>query len=82
MIELASFDTRDGLYDCAWSEDNEFIIAGCSGDGSVKIWDCSTGGPPRDTRYPIRSYGEHRSEVYSIDWNPVNKKTFITGYAI
>lgn len=34
--EWRSFDTVDGLYDCAWSEENENILASASGDGSIK----------------------------------------------
>jgi hypothetical protein len=37
ITELMSFDTRDGVYDCAWSECNENHLISGSGDGSVKM---------------------------------------------
>ncbi|KAJ7566951.1 hypothetical protein O6H91_02G125000 [Diphasiastrum complanatum] len=36
IVEVASFDTADGLYDCTWSEENENLLVSASGDGSVK----------------------------------------------
>ena len=38
-----------------------------SGDGSVKLWDVLSPGRP------IKNYHEHEHEVYSVDWNLVNK---------
>lgn len=29
----------DGLYDCAWSEDNDRHLASVSGDGTIQLWD-------------------------------------------
>ena len=57
--EVAGFDTVDGLYDCAWSETNENILASACGDGSIKIWD--TAAPPQAN--PLRSLQEHGREV-------------------
>ena len=37
MREVCSFDTRDGVYDCTWSECNENHLVTASGDGSVKM---------------------------------------------
>ncbi len=31
MFEIRSFDTKDGLYDCSWSEDNENHLVASSG---------------------------------------------------
>merc|ERR1711879_380670 len=31
--------TKDGVYDCAWSEANEHVIATAQGDGTVKLFD-------------------------------------------
>ena len=66
--ELFSYDTRDGVYDCSWSECNENHLVSASGDGSVKLWDLKQG-----ARNPIRSFEEHKAEVYSVDWNLVEK---------
>lgn len=37
LVEVRVFDTADGLYDCAWSEENENILVSASGDGSIKV---------------------------------------------
>jgi len=71
VVEINQFDTRDGLYDCSWSEENENHIAAASGDGSIKLWDVAA-----PHRQPIKSYQEHTSEVYSVDWNLLHKRTF------
>jgi len=61
LREVAVFDTTDGLYDCAWSEDNENILVSASGDGSIKVWDLHA--PP--TANPLRSFEEHSREVHN-----------------
>ena len=38
-----------------------------SGDGSVKLWDIHSPGNP------LRSFEEHTHEIYSVDWNLVQK---------
>lgn len=55
--------TRDGVYDVAWSEENEHVIASAHGDGSVKLYDM------KNPQGPIASYEEHGAEVYGVDWN-------------
>jgi len=72
---LNVFDTQDGLYDCAWSEQNERHLVSASGDGSLKLWDITAHHHSR----PLISYEEHRQEVYSVDWNLVRKDTFLSG---
>eukprot|EP00878_Enallax_costatus_P020020 GHUV01021148.1.p1 GENE.GHUV01021148.1~~GHUV01021148.1.p1 ORF type:complete len:123 (+),score=33.70 GHUV01021148.1:193-561(+) len=62
LIETAAFDTADGLYDCAWSEENENIVLAASGDGSVKVYDLAA--PPMAN--PLRVFKEHRHEVSSL----------------
>ena len=32
------FCTKDGIYDCAWSESNENHLASACGDGTIKLW--------------------------------------------
>lgn len=63
---VAVLETKDGCYDCSWSESNEAHLAYGCGDGSVNIWDIST-------NKVFRSYMEHTAEVYAVDWNLVNK---------
>jgi peroxin-7 len=53
------FDTADGLYDCAWSEENENVVLAASGDGSVKVYDLAA--PPMAN--PLRVFREHKHEV-------------------
>jgi hypothetical protein len=59
LVETAVFDTADGLYDCAWSEENENVVLAASGDGSVKVYDLAA--PPMAN--PLRVYREHKHEV-------------------
>jgi peroxin-7 len=66
--EVASWYSRDALYDCAWSEENENHLVSSSGDGSIKLWDT------RNQGQPVRSWQEHEAEVHSIDWN-INVRT-------
>ena len=37
LEEINAFDTRDGLYDCCWSECHPDVLVAASGDGSVKV---------------------------------------------
>jgi peroxin-7 len=60
LVEVAAFDTADGLYDCAWSEENEAILVAACGDGSIKVYDLAA--PPHAN--PLRSYQEHKHEVW------------------
>ena len=72
LREWRVFDTVDGLYDCAWSEENENILVSASGDGSVKAWDINS------TMNPLRSFEEHTHEVYSLSWNTIRKDCFLS----
>lgn len=60
MRIIGQFDTKDGLYDCSWSETHDRLIIAGSGDGSVKMWDISMPGRP------ARSWEEHSKEVAII----------------
>jgi peroxin-7 len=33
------YDTQDGLFDLAWSENHENQLVTSGGDGSIKLWD-------------------------------------------
>ena len=72
MKEFRSFDTVDGLYDCAWSEENENILVSASGDGSIKVWDV------HGHSNPLRSFEEHTHEVYGLSWNTIRKDRFLS----
>lgn len=58
-MEVAAYDTADGLYDCAWSEENDNVLIAACGDGSAKVYDVAR--PPQAN--PLRSFHEHRHEV-------------------
>lgn len=66
--------TQDGVYDCAWSEGNEHVIATAQGDGSVKLFDWT------QPQGPILSLHEHGAEVYGVDWN-LNDKNLVSSAA-
>ncbi|KAI8052491.1 WD40-repeat-containing domain protein [Syncephalis plumigaleata] len=57
------YDTQDGLYDLAWSEQHENQLVTGSGDGSIKLWDITL------SEFP---------EVYSVNWNLIRKDTFLS----
>mmetsp|Transcript_54731 Transcript_54731/g.159012 ORF Transcript_54731/g.159012 Transcript_54731/m.159012 type:complete len:332 (-) Transcript_54731:10-1005(-) len=71
---VADWLTKDGVYDCAWSEANEHVIATAQGDGSVKLFDWS------QPHGPIMSLEAHTAEVYGVDWN-LNTKHLISSAA-
>ena len=72
MEEIASLAAPDGVYDCAWSERVPTLLATCSGDGSVLLWDYA-----RDC--VLREFREHSAEVYSVHWNQVTKEHMLSG---
>lgn len=66
-VPVCDWITKDGVYDCSWSEENEHVIATAQGDGSVKLFDWTK------PQGPIMSLEEHTAEVYSVDWNMTSK---------
>mmetsp|Transcript_45098 Transcript_45098/g.134644 ORF Transcript_45098/g.134644 Transcript_45098/m.134644 type:complete len:316 (-) Transcript_45098:2-949(-) len=74
IVEVAAFDTLDGLYDCVWSEDNENILLAASGDGSVKVYDL--GVPPMAN--PLRQFQEHKHECCSLSANMHKRDLFLS----
>jgi peroxin-7 len=74
LVEEARFETADGIFDCAWSEESENVLVSASGDGSAKLWDVSR--PPFQN--PLRSFNEHEAEIYTVSWNPTRKDVFLT----
>ncbi|KAI9218499.1 WD40-repeat-containing domain protein [Blastocladiella britannica] len=67
------FDTQDGLYDVAWSEQHERQLVTASGDGSLKLWDSALRDP-----HPVMHWQEHGREVFSVSWNMVTKDSFVS----
>ncbi|KAG2487673.1 hypothetical protein HYH03_013674 [Edaphochlamys debaryana] len=74
IVEVAQYDTMDGLYDCAWSEANENILVASSGDGSVKVYDVAL--PPAAN--PVRGFKEHSHECCSLAWNTSKRELFLS----
>ncbi|KAK6465374.1 WD40-repeat-containing domain protein [Scheffersomyces coipomensis] len=70
--EQISWETQDGLFDVAWSEVHENQLTVASGDGSIKLFDLTVG------QFPIMNWKEHSREVFSINWNLVDKSNFIS----
>ena len=64
------FDTQDSLFDISWSEAHENQAVVASGDGSIKLFDIGL------DNFPVRSWQEHKREVFSVHWNLVSKDTF------
>ncbi|GHP07320.1 peroxisomal targeting signal 2 receptor [Pycnococcus provasolii] len=73
-VDVAAFDTADGIYDCAWSEENEHVLISACGDGSVKVWNVAA--PPHAN--PLRSFEGHRHEVHAVSWNLVSRDCFVS----
>lgn len=69
-IPVGDWLTKDGVYDCSWSEANEHVIATAHGDGTVKLYDRTR------PQGPILSLEEHTAEVYGVDWN-MNAKNLV-----
>ncbi|GBF98868.1 hypothetical protein Rsub_11472 [Raphidocelis subcapitata] len=74
LVEVAAFDTADGLYDVAWSEENESLLVAACGDGSLKLYDLAA---PAGAN-PLRSLQEHRKECSSVSWNLRRRDLFVS----
>mmetsp|Transcript_2945 Transcript_2945/g.8296 ORF Transcript_2945/g.8296 Transcript_2945/m.8296 type:complete len:329 (+) Transcript_2945:80-1066(+) len=70
-VPVCDWLTQDGVYDCAWSEANEHVIATGQGDGTVKLFDWT------QPQGPIMSLEGHTAEVYGVDWN-LNTKSLVS----
>merc|ERR1719284_775587 len=70
-MPVCEWPTKDGVYDTAWSEDNEHVIATAQGDGTLKLFDWT------QPQGPIMSLEEHSAEVYGVDWN-MNARNLIS----
>ncbi|RLN98865.1 hypothetical protein BBJ28_00008025 [Nothophytophthora sp. Chile5] len=71
LAPVRAFDTPEGVYDCAWSENHgQQLVSSCA-NGSLKLWHLQT----RD-QFPIQNYHEHKQEVSGVNWNLVAKDSF------
>lgn len=67
-----SWETQDGLFDVAWSEIHENQVATALGDGLIKLFDITVG------QFPVMNWKEHTREVFSVNWNLVDKTNFVS----
>lgn len=67
-----AWDTQDGVFDLAWSEIHENQVIGATGDGSIKLFDLTV------PSFPVMNFKEHSKEVFSVNWNLVDKTNFVS----
>lgn len=91
LSHVASLDTKDSMFACAWSEEVDSQLVFGLGDGSVTLWDYKTdpaGGAQDAGRWGseaasggriLQNFQPHTAEVYSIDWLTEDKSSFVTG---
>lgn len=72
IVDQISWETQDGLFDVAWSESHENQLACANGDGLIKLFDMAV------PQFPVMNFKEHTREVFSVNWNMVDKSTFVS----
>ncbi|AET39314.1 Pex7p Ecym_4249 [Eremothecium cymbalariae DBVPG len=72
IVESNSFLTKDGLFDVAWNELHENQVLAAQGDGSLRLFDINL------QKYPVAIFQEHEREVFSCNWNLIDKQTFLS----
>ena len=59
------------VLDLAWNPFNDQIIASCSEDGSIKIWEIPEGGLSENLTMPLLTFDYHQKRCISVQWHPV-----------
>lgn len=72
-VQVRAFDTAEGVYDCAWSENHAQQLVSSCANGALKLWHLQT----RD-QFPVQSFHEHQQEVSGVNWNLVAKDSFVS----
>uniref|UniRef100_A0A8C1BK28 Coronin n=2 Tax=Cyprinus carpio TaxID=7962 RepID=A0A8C1BK28_CYPCA len=72
---------RGNVLDIKWNPFNDFCIASCSEDTTVKIWDIPEHGVLKNITVPRKELQGHSRRVGLIEWHPTaNNIIFSTGY--
>ncbi|XP_036407052.1 coronin-2A-like isoform X2 [Megalops cyprinoides] len=72
---------RGNVLDIKWNPFNDFCIASCSEDTTVKIWDIPKHGVLRDMTVPRKELQGHSRRVGLIEWHPTASNVlFSTAY--
>lgn len=73
LNQVSRYRTPDCVFDLAWSEKHQDILAAACGDGSVLLYNIN-----QPNEQPISIWKEHTREVFGIDWSNLQKDTFAT----
>ncbi|XP_026878557.2 coronin-2A isoform X1 [Electrophorus electricus] len=72
---------RGNVLDIKWNPFNDFCIASCSEDATVKIWDIPKHGVLKNITVPWKELQGHSRRVGLIEWHPTASNVlFSTGY--
>lgn len=70
---------RGPVLDIKWNPFNDNIIASCSDDCTVKLWQIPDGGPPRrGISDALVTLAEHRRRVGLIEWHPTAENILVS----
>ncbi|XP_053478195.1 coronin-2A [Ictalurus furcatus] len=72
---------RGNVLDVKWNPFNDFCIASCSEDATVKVWDIPKHGVLKNITIPWKELQGHSRRVGLIEWHPTASNIlFSTGY--
>ncbi|MCJ8730145.1 hypothetical protein PDJAM_G00180820 [Pangasius djambal] len=72
---------RGNVLDIKWNPFNDFCIASCSEDTTVKVWDIPKHGVMKNITVPSKELQGHSRRVGLIEWHPTASDImFSTGY--
>ena len=63
---------RDSVLGLSWNPARHHILASCSADKTVKVWDTCT-------RSCMHTFDHHTDKVQSIEWNPAEPAILLSG---
>jgi len=70
--DLAPGSHTSSVLGLSWNKIGRYIIASCSADKSVKIWDISKGAC-------VQTLNHHKDKVQSVSWHPVEAAIILSG---